>query len=218
MIGGMTLQPLGESAFLVLGLEGASSAAWAREIRAWQVKGVLEVVPAYDTLGLYVEPENFDPARFFARVSKAKDPAEQGSGRHTVPVCYGFGEDLSETSALLGLSPEQLIAAHTGRPYRCFAVGFCPGFPYLGPLEASISGLSRRASPRPRVEAGTVAITGDQTGIYTLPRPGGWHLVGKTPLQLVDVAAGYFPISAGDEVIFVAIDEEEYAYLEGERL
>ena len=218
MIGGMTLQPLGEAAFLVRGLEGASTAAWARAIRAWKVRGVLEVVPAYDTLGVYVEPGDFDPARFFAKFAKAPLPAEQPAKRHTVPVCYSFGEDLSAVCDALGLTEEGFVSAHTGRPYTCFAVGFCPGFPYLGPLERAVSGLSRRDSPRPRVEPGTVAVVGDQTAIYTLPRPGGWHLVGKTPLTLVDLTEDYFPISAGDEVIFVAVDEEEFGYLEGERL
>ena len=218
MIVDMTLQPLGEAAFLVRGLDGAPAASWARLVRSWRTPGVLEVVPAFDALGVYVDPDAFDPAKFFAKFRKATpDPAVTGN-RHTVPVCYAMGEDLAFVCSELGLGVEEFIALHTGRPYTCSAVGFCPGFPYLGPLDAKVSGLARRDSPRTRIEPGTVAVVGDQTGVYTLPRPGGWHLVGRTPLELVDLADGYFPIEAGDEVIFVAVDEEEFGYLQGERL
>lgn len=218
MIVDMTLQPLGEAAFLVRGLEGAPAAAWARLVRTWRTPGLVEVVPAYDALGVYVDPDAFDPAKFFAKFKNATpDPALVGK-RHTVPVCYSMGEDLGFVCESLSLTTEQFVSLHTGRPYTCFAVGFCPGFPYLGPLDPQLGGLARRDSPRPRIEPGTVAVVGDQTGVYTMPRPGGWHLVGKTPLTLVDFAEGYFPIEAGDEVIFVAVDEEEFGYLEGERL
>lgn len=218
MIVGMTLQPLGEAAFLVRGLTGATVATWARLVRSWRVPGVLEVVPAHDALGVYVDPDGFDPAKFLARFQKST-PSEAPAGvRHTVPVCYRMGEDLPSLCEALDLETGEFVALHTGRPYECFAVGFCPGFPYLGPLDARLAGMARRDSPRPRVEPGTVAVVGDQTGVYTLPRPGGWHLVGRTPLTLVDMADGYFPIQAGDEVIFVAIDEDEFGYLQGERL
>src|SRR5205807_4427751 len=99
-----------------------------------------------------------------------------------------------------------------------YAIGFCPGFPYLGYLPASLSDVPRLPVPRLRVEAGSVGLTGRQTGIYTEARPGGWNLIGRTPLQLVDVADGYFPLRTGDRVRFTRIDEAEFRRLLGQRL
>jgi inhibitor of KinA len=99
-----------------------------------------------------------------------------------------------------------------------YAVGFVPGFPYLGYLPPELCGVGRLGSPRLRVEAGSVGLTGRQTGVYPLPRPGGWNLIGRTPLVLVDVAAGFFPLRVGDRVQFARIDERRYRELEGERL
>jgi inhibitor of KinA len=92
-----------------------------------------------------------------------------------------------------------------------------PGFPYLGYLPAELCGVGRLPSPRTRVEPGSVGLTGRQTGIYPLPRPGGWNLIGRTPLTIVDVAAGFFPLRVGDRVQFARIDEKRFAELEGER-
>ena len=90
-----------------------------------------------------------------------------------------------------------MIAATAGRDYRVFAIGFLPGFPYAGYLPARLSGLARRESPRTRVPAGSVAIVGRQTAIYPAESPGGWHLIGRTPLRIVDVAARPVPDPRG---------------------
>ena len=102
--------------------------------------------------------------------------------------------------------------------YTVYAIGFCPGFPYLGYLPAPLCGVPRLASPRLRVEPGSVGLTGRQTGIYTEARPGGWNLIGRTPLVLVDVADGYFPLRTGDRVRFEPIDRADFVRLEGRRL
>jgi inhibitor of KinA len=107
---------------------------------------------------------------------------------------------------------------HTEAEYTVYAIGFCPGFPYLGYLPATLSGVPRLPGPRLRVEAGSVGLTGRQTGIYTMVRPGGWNLIGLTPLQLVDVADNYFPLRTGDRVRFERIDEAQYRQLFGERI
>jgi inhibitor of KinA len=99
-----------------------------------------------------------------------------------------------------------------------YAIGFVPGFPYLGYLPTELCGVGRLPSPRVRVEPGSVGLTGRQTGIYPLPRPGGWNLIGRTPLTIVDVASGFFPLRVGDSVRFERIDEKGYRELEGERL
>src|SRR5436305_14219057 len=113
---------------------------------------------------------------------------------------------------------DEVIRLHSETVYSVYAIGFCPGFPYLGYLPERLCGVPRLESPRLRVKAGSVGLTGRQTGIYPEPRPGGWNLVGRTPLVLVDVADGYFPLRTGDRVRFTRIDAAEYRRLKGERL
>src|SRR5207244_10203223 len=93
-----------------------------------------------------------------------------------------------------------VIRLHTATPYTVYAIGFVPGFPYLGYLPPELCGVGRLPSPRVRVEPGSVGLTGRQTGIYPLARPGGWNLIGRTPLTVVDVADGFFPLRVGDAV------------------
>jgi KipI family sensor histidine kinase inhibitor len=112
----------------------------------------------------------------------------------------------------------EFIATHSDPEYQVFAVGFRPGFPYAGYLPDRLSGLARRDSPRVRVPAGSVAIAGRQTGIYPDESPGGWHLIGRTPLRIVDLERGYFPIRAGDRLRFVPIDRHEFESRQGEIL
>ena len=102
--------------------------------------------------------------------------------------------------------------------YTVYAIGFCPGFPYLGYLPEKLTGVPRLESPRLKVEAGSGGLTGRQTGIYTEMRPGGWNIVGRTPLELVNVADGYFPIRTGDRVQFEPIDERRFQKMTGKRL
>ena len=117
-----------------------------------------------------------------------------------------------------GLSADDVIRLHTATAYTVYAVGFVPGFPYLGYLPPELAGVPRLASPRLRVEPGSVGLTGRQTGLYPLARPGGWNLIGRTPAVIVDVAAGFFPLRVGDTVRFERIDERRFRELEGERL
>ena len=109
-----------------------------------------------------------------------------------IPVLYD-GADLHVVAARLGLSSAEVIAMHSSVEYDVFAVGFLPGFPYAGYLPPALAGLPRRDSPRLNVPAGSVAIVGRQTAIYPRRSPGGWHLLGTTPLCIADVEAGLFP-------------------------
>ena len=135
-----------------------------------------------------------------------------------IPVCYEFGPDLAHVAAHLGLPAGEVIRLHTAAEYTVYAIGFVPGFPYLGYLPPGLCGVPRLTSPRLRVEPGSVGVTGRQTAVYPLARPGGWPLIGRTPLVLVDVADGFFPLRVGDRVRFARIDERRYRELEGERL
>lgn len=175
-----------------------------------------DVVAAYDSIAVYVSCNDFD-CRLLYEID-VRDALLSSHRRHIVPVCYEFGEDLTEVTERMNLAAEKVVALHTGNVYRCYAVGFSPGFPYLGYLPEPLQGVPRRATPRREVPPGSVAIAGKQTGIYPQATPGGWFILGRTPLCLVDVAADYFPIRAGDEVVFTAIGPDEFELRRGERL
>ena len=126
--------------------------------------------------------------------------------------------DLARVAESTGLAADEVIRLHTGTEYTVYAIGFCPGFPYLGYLPEPLCGVPRLEAPRLRVEPGSVGLTGRQTGIYTEARPGGWNLIGRTPLQLVNVVDGYFPLRTGDRIRFERIGTAEFRRLQGQRL
>lgn len=212
----MRAMPLGEKAYLLEGLPGPAY-MWADHIRGQSWDGVTDVVPGYESVGVYVDPDRFAPS-LLDTLATADLPAAREPKVHRIPVCYEMGEDLVEAATTLGIAPDDLIDAHVGVEYRCVTIGFCPGFPYLQRLDPSISGLPRRPDPRTRVPVGSVAITGSQTGVYPLERPGGWWLIGSTPLTLVAVEDAFFPIRAGDQVLFERISTSDFARLQGKRL
>ncbi len=189
----------------------------------------LECVPAFASLllrfdplawrGLHGEPGH---RRLQAAVVTALDeyPAMTETPREVhIPVCYGGagGADLDEVAAHCGLRLEEVIARHTAVDYRVAMLGFAPGFPYLLGLDPRLA-MPRRADPRQRVPAGSVAIGGSQTGIYPDVLPGGWQLLGCTPLRLFDAhRAAPALLAPGDRVRFVAIDADAFAALAAER-
>lgn len=219
--------PMGDQALIVeLGDRvdpalSAQIAALARRLREARLVGVLDIVPAYSTLALH-----YDPAAVGVGTSPYEALAETiGTWLNTqtaemplpgrvieIPVCYGgaLGEDLEALARSHGLSADEVIAIHSGADYYVHMLGFVPGFAYLGGLDTRLA-TPRRESPRPRVPAGSVAIAGEQTGIYPLDTPGGWHLIGRTPLQLFKPDS--LPpslLNAGDTVRFVPISAQEF--------
>ncbi len=204
---------MGESAWILRGLT-PDPLTVCRALNATKILGLHTAVASYETVGLYVDAETFSLDSLILGDFVEVPPART----HIIPVCYDLGEDLKEVCDNLGLTPAEFVHLHCEPAYTCFAVGFCPGFPYLGWLPSAISGVPRRPSPRVRIVPGSVGITGKQTGIYPIVRPGGWPLVGRTPLTLVDVQAEFFPISAGDRVQFEPIDRSQFNNLEGQRL
>lgn len=134
-----------------------------------------------------------------------------------IPVCHApaCAPDIDEVARCTGLSPDAVIAAHLASLHRVLMLGFAPGTPYLGGLDPRLT-VPRRATPRIRVEAGSVGIANGQCVIYPRATPGGWHIIGRTPLKLFD--AGRDPpalLQAGDRVRFVAIDEARFRQLAG---
>ncbi|WP_020468117.1 5-oxoprolinase subunit B family protein [Zavarzinella formosa] len=212
-------QPLGDRAILASLPDEAVTVAFAEAVRDAGFPWLVDLVPAYLTVGVF-----FDASMTLATVRTELGRLVVGSRTvrpttlHRIPCCYDFDLDLPRVSEHTAMSFEEIICQHTGGPYTVYAIGFVPGFPYLGYLPEALTGVPRLPSPRLRVEPGSVGLTARQTGIYPLPRPGGWNLIGRTPLELVNLADGYFPIAVGDQVSFERIDRKEFQRLEGERL
>jgi KipI family sensor histidine kinase inhibitor len=215
----IAMGPLGDRAYLARFETEDEAARWASAVRALGWPGVVDVVPAYRTAAVFADPDRIDLdglGRRLRDVVPSQDDRDPGR-LIRVPVLYD-GEDLPAVTRRLGMAESEVVAAHAGTVYHVFAVGFRPGFPYAGLLPDRLAGLPRREVPRVRVPAGSVAIVARQTVIYPDESPGGWHLLGRTPLRIVDVEAGFFPIRAGDRLRFVPIDRHEFDARCGERL
>jgi len=179
------------------------------------VKGVKELVPGYRSVMIVYDPLTIAPASLQETAIRLH---EEESGSHLpepksleVPVVYGgrFGPDLSWVASFHGIPPEEVIRYHSRPLYQVYMIGFTPGFPYLGEIPKPIE-TPRRETPRTVVPQGSVAIAQKQTGIYPVQSPGGWHIIGWTPLKLFD--AGKWPptpIEIGDHVRFFSIQEKE---------
>lgn len=225
--GPTAIEPLGDRAYLAHFDARPPAAAWAARIRRRNWPGVTDVVLAYHNVAIFADPDRLDPAELEERLRalmreidphQATDSADPGARKPVVIPALYDGADLEHVAAERGLDLSTVIALHAGVVYDVLAIGFLPGFPYAGDLPPALAGLPRRPSPRPRVPAGSVAIAGRQTAIYPAASPGGWHLLGRTPLCIADPADGFFPIRAGDRIRFRPIDAEEYEARLHERL
>jgi antagonist of KipI len=178
--------------------------------------GVLNLHPAYASLlvsydSLRANREELQ-REIERRLGQGGQAAEPEWREVEIPVCYGgeLGPDLGDVAAVCGLHPTEVMREHAAGEYLVHFLGFSPGFPYLGGMSPRIA-APRRATPRKRVPAGSIAIGGNQTGAYPLASPGGWQLIGRTPLALFDPRrTPPALLSLGDTVRFVAIDEEEF--------
>ncbi len=190
-------------------------------------EGFTETVPAYNSLAVFYQPEKVIKTKntiaesvteqiknILATVdSLSKAPLH--SIKHIIPVCYDeeFGNDLEELSEQLRLTKEKIIQLHSSVSYKVFMTGFTPGFAYMGILDPQLF-TKRKAKPRLTVAEGSVAIAGSQTGIYPMSTPGGWNIIGRTPLKIFNrLKENPFLLKAGDEVQFVSITKEEFTNL-----
>lgn len=204
--------------------------AAAQYLLAHPVAGVTDVVPAYATLTVHFDPlavlarnsgqGAFDTVRedVVAALAKAPPAPRRKPRFHEIPVCYGgvHGEDLAAVAEHHGLEPEDVIRLHCAPTYEVHLLGFVPGFAYLGGLDLRIA-TPRRELPRKAIAEGSVGIGGEQTGIYPSSTPGGWNLIGRTPLALF--RAGDDPpnrLAPGDRVKFVVIGADEFEALRGQ--
>jgi len=189
--------------------------ALAAAIAGAGVSGVRDVVPAYASIGVHVDPLRFDQAALEAVISYGWDTEggdETPERVVEIPVCYGgrFGPDLAEVAAFASCSDEDVIARHAAGRYRVYMLGFLPGFAYLGSVEASIA-IPRRATPRTNVPSGSVGIAGAQTGVYPCESPGGWSLIGRTPLSMFDLTRQVpARLAPGDTVRFVPLAHDRW--------
>ncbi len=212
------IAPAGDGALLVelpARIDPAVSArvlALAGTVERRYGSSVRDLVVGYCSLTVYFDPRLVDAAWLEAELRTAAldvgdAPAADG-GLIAVPVCYGgdFGPDLPEVARAASCSEEEVVALHTAPTYRVYVVGFVPGFPYMASVDPKLA-LPRRSTPRPNVAAGSVAIAAGQTGIYPTETPGGWHLIGRTPVKAFDALRRQpFLFKVGDRVRFHAID------------
>ena len=194
----------------------AQITAVVRMIKAQQIEGVTDMIPAFASLLINYDPRVISYAGLKSRLEKIlklEISGEASAARiFEIPVCYGgeYGPDLQNIAGHAGLSPEEVIRIHSGEDYLIYMLGFLPGFSYLGGLDERIH-TPRLANPRIRIPAGSVGIGGSQTGIYPLDSPGGWQLLGMTPVKTYDPDREV-PIlfEAGDYIRFIPVSEEEY--------
>lgn len=182
------------------------------------ISGILELVISYNTLVIYFDDTVTDHEKLSESLQSLtlSSTAQQQTTTYVIPVCYEapFNLDLDEMASLHNKTTEEIIQIHTSKPYLIYMLGFMPGFPFLGGLDESIA-TPRKASPRKEIPAGSVGIANAQTGIYPLASPGGWNIIGKTPLKLFDPKRDpevYY--EAGDYIKFKRISKEEYDNIE----
>ncbi len=185
-----------------------------------RVPGVVEAVPAYRSLLVYFDPRRTNTETLQQAIAGLSEGADENDlpppKLLEIPTLYGgdCGPDLELLAAHNRLSPDEVIRIHAGTPYLIYMLGFMPGFPYLGGMSTRIA-APRLDTPRSRVAPGSVGIAGNQTGIYPMASPGGWRIIGRTPLKLFDPCREPpVPFQAGDSLVFVSISPEEYAQIE----
>ena len=220
--------PAGDSALIVEFEEridpavNARAVALADSIQAAAIAGVRDVVPTYRSVAVYFDPLSTNYGALVESLERgAAQPVPEPARDRVpirVPVCYGgeLGPDLARVADFGRMSEADVVAIHSGASYRVFMLGFVPGFAYMGIVDARIA-APRHSMPRVRVPRGSVGIAGVQTGIYPAETPGGWQLIGRTPVKPFDPSrAEPFLLTAGDAVQFYPIDRGEFDRLSEE--
>jgi KipI family sensor histidine kinase inhibitor len=184
-------------------------------VRAARIAGLVETVPTFRSLLVHYDPLLTDSSAVRAAIERLLH-YEHDAPRHArlwrIPACYTapHAPDLEEIAQRTGLAAAEVVRLHSERRYHVYMVGFSPGYPYMGDVAEQLA-LPRRTDPRVRVPRGSIAIAAGMTAIYPVESPGGWHLIGATPLRLFDPA---WPqpalLAAGDEVLFEPIDNAAF--------
>lgn len=193
----------------------------ARRLSGGNCPGVIELVPTYRSLMVYFDPLVISHGCLKDYIREAfgrlkETDREVKASQVDVPVCYGgeLGPDLEFVAEHNGITPDEVVRIHTSARYQVYMLGFLPGFPYLGGMSERIA-APRLETPHTAIPAGSVGIAGRQTGIYPMVSPGGWRIIGRTPLRPFDAGRDRpFLFSPGDFIRFVAVSYEDYLDIE----
>lgn len=185
-------------------------------IDSLDIDGIVETIISYTRLVIYFDVLKIDNKKLIEMIQNIdKDRIIDGDYAYRiveVPVCYGgdYGPDMWRFEEM-GISMTEVIERHANKEYLVYMLGFMPGFVYLGGLDEKIA-MNRLDSPRTNIDAGSVGIAGHQTGVYPYDSPGGWNLIGRTPIKLYDIRRGEDTIlyDAGDRIVFKPITNEEF--------
>jgi KipI family sensor histidine kinase inhibitor len=184
-------------------------------VHASNTPGVIETVPTYRSLMVVYDPLTTDATRIISAMEGLLEESHTKTKEARllrIPACYeaGHAPDLAEIAERIGRSAESIIRVHSETCFHVYMIGFVPGYPYLGDLPDWLE-VPRRTDPRLRVPAGSIGISGKMTGIYPIESPGGWHLIGATPVRLFDVrSARPSLLNPGDKVRFDPISAAEF--------
>lgn len=227
------IRPLGDSALVIQLGKGISLTTHDKVINlvnlieAESFEGLREIVPGYNNVTVFYDPviirlnnqKNKKKTAFgivsafvLSNLKKIKTKLSIKKRLVEIPVLYGecSGPDLEYVAKFNGITPAKVIDLHAKKDYLVYMIGFAPGFPYLGDVNKRIS-TPRKESPRQKIPAGSVGIAGEQTGIYSLESPGGWQVIGQTPIDLFTPnSSPPTLLESGDEIRFVPITKEEY--------
>ncbi|WP_443945962.1 5-oxoprolinase subunit PxpB [Pedobacter sp. AW1-32] len=223
-----TFLPLGDSALLIQ-LEETIDPKILSKLNAighyledHPFKGLIEYVPAFSSITIFFNPLliGFNQLTEYlnSELKYIESKVSEVPAVIDIPVVYGgeYGPDLDFISAQTGLLPEEIISIHTKPEYVVYMIGFAPGFPYLGGMDERIA-APRKEKPRGQIAAGSVGIAGKQTGIYPIETPGGWQIIGRTPLSLFDIEAkNPTLLKAGNRIRFKAISALDFEKQNGE--
>lgn len=220
----ISIKPSGDSALIVFfgeAIDPAVNRNIGKALKAIvdkRIEGVVELVPTYGTILVVYDPLKADYETMKERLGflSGMTPAAEAEGEERavleIPVCYGgvHGPDLDYVAEVNGLTVEEVVGIHSKPDYLVYMLGFTPGFPYLGGMDERIA-TPRLLSPRERIPAGSVGIAGHQTGIYPLESPGGWQIIGRTPVTLFDPEKDPpAMLSAGMRIRFKPVDQAAY--------
>ena len=224
---------LGDSALVIQLGEGISSLIHNKiinivdSLEADPFEGFIEAIPGYNNVTVFYDPvivhlnnsQNMQPSPFkivsdfmMFYIERSNKMIETEKRLVEIPVSYGeeLGPDLEYVAMFNNITPEMVIKLHAQKDYLIYMIGFAPGFPHLGNIDKKIT-TPRKEKPRPRVSAGSVGIAGKQTGIYSLESPGGWQVIGQTPVNLFNPkSAPPTLLKPGDKIRFIPITKDEF--------
>tara|TARA_R110000868_G_scaffold383578_7_gene650679 strand:- start:30672 stop:31367 length:696 start_codon:yes stop_codon:yes gene_type:complete len=186
----------------------------ANQIEAHEVEGIVDIVPAYKSLSIIFEMPIKSHKFLIDILSGLKGTSISVSSKviHEIPICYDLGLDWEIVENQSGIKKGEFILQHSSKTYTVAMMGFLPGFMFLNGLDDKLS-VPRKISPRTKVPSGSVGIGGDQTGIYSLESPGGWNIIGQTPLTFFNVdKTPPTKLKAGDEIKFKLITKKEFEH------